>query len=165
MTPSTPLPEAELLQARLKATNQLNSGAAWFYWVAGLSLINSLILLAGSDWSFLIGLGITQVIDALASALAEEIAPTSGLIIKVVAFALDLVVAGVFVLFGWLARKRLMWGFIVGMILYALDGLIFVLVSSWLSVGFHIFALVGMYSGLKALFTLRRLPPLPAAGS
>jgi len=141
--------------------NQLKGGASWFYWIAGLSLINSLILLAGSDWNFLIGLGLTQVFDAIAKILSAEMNSTAGLIIKAIAFLLDLGVAGLFVLFGWLAKKRYAWAFIVGMILYALDGLIFVLVGSWLSVGFHAFALFGLYGGLKAIYMLRRLPQLP----
>src|SRR6266536_3387123 len=93
--------------------------------------------------------------------LSADMSSTASLVIKAIAFVLDLGVAGLFVLFGWLAKKRYAWGFIVGMILYALDGLIFVLVGSWLSVGFHAFALVGLYGGLKAIYTLRRLPELP----
>src|SRR6266498_4474820 len=165
MTPSSPtsttLPETAILQSHFKAVNQLKGGASWFYWIAGLSLINSLILLAGSDWNFLIGLGLTQVFDAIAKILSAEMNSTAGLIIKAIAFLLDLGVAGLFVLFGWLAKKRYAWAFIVGMILYALDGLIFVLVGSWLSVGFHAFALFGLYGGLKAIYMLRRLPQLP----
>lgn len=138
---STPLPEITVLQSRLKATNQLKGGASWFYWIAGLSLINSLIVLAGSEWNFLIGLGLTQVIDAIAKILSTGISGTAGLIITALAFILDLGVAGLFVLFGWLAKKHYAWPFIVGMILYALDGVIFVLVQSWPSVGFHAFAL------------------------
>jgi hypothetical protein len=37
----------------------------------------------------------------------------------------DVVVAGVFVLFGVFATKKHLWAFIVGMILYALDGMFF----------------------------------------
>ena len=165
MTPSTPtsspLPETVILQSHFKAVNQLKGGASWFYWIAGLSLINSLIILAGSDWNFLIGLGLTQVIDVFARVLSADMSATAGLIIKGIAFVLDLGVAGLCVLLGWLAKKRYAWSFIVGMILYALDGLIFVLVASWPSVGFHVFALVGLYGGLKALYSLRRLPELP----
>src|SRR5512138_3090367 len=58
---SLPAPPAELmaLDARIK------SGAAWFYWIAGLSLINSVAALSGSKWGFILGLGITQVFDAI----------------------------------------------------------------------------------------------------
>ncbi len=36
------------------------SAANWFYWLAGLSLITSLITLAGGGWGFIFSLGITQ---------------------------------------------------------------------------------------------------------
>ena len=46
----------------------LKSGASWFYWIAGLSLINSFIALSGSDYGFILGLGITRIIDAFGMA-------------------------------------------------------------------------------------------------
>jgi len=50
---------------RSKLENQVRSGASWFFWIAGLSVINAVILLAGGSWNFLIGLGITQFVSAL----------------------------------------------------------------------------------------------------
>ena len=37
------------------------SGANWFFWIAGLSLVNSLIILFSGEWSFIVGLGATQI--------------------------------------------------------------------------------------------------------
>ena len=45
------------------------SGAQWFFWVAALSVVNTLIGLSDSDWSFIIGLGITQMIDGVVAVL------------------------------------------------------------------------------------------------
>ena len=47
------------------------------------------------------------------------------------------------------------------MLLYALDGLIFLWVQDWLSLGFHAFVLYGLYRGLDAG---RRLEKLKAEG-
>jgi len=44
----------------------MQSGARWFYWIAGLSMINSIAAMSNSSWSFLAGLGITQFIPGLA---------------------------------------------------------------------------------------------------
>lgn len=157
-------PQIAADQSRLKAISQLKNGASWFFWIAGLSLVNSAIILSGSDWNFLVGLGATQVIDVLARVLRGQSSSTIGSIITIIAVGLDLGLAGLFGLFGWLARKGSSWPFIVGMILYALDGLIFVFVKSWPSVGFHVFALFGLYGGLKAISALRTLAPsAPAA--
>ena len=41
--------------------------------------------------------------------------------------------------------------------LYALDALVFALISAWLAVGFHAFALWGLWRGLQATNALVRL--------
>jgi hypothetical protein len=124
----------------LELESRLNSGAGWFYWIAGLSLLNSIIMLSGSDWYFVIGLGITQVIDAVIG---------SG-----TALIFDMIVVSLLVVFGTLAKNRNNWIFIVGMILYGLDGILVLVFSDYLSFGFHIFALFGIYGGLKASIKL-----------
>lgn len=139
--------EKKIILEKLKIEKQFQSGADWFFWIAGLSLINSVILLAGSEWGFIIGLGITRIIDIIGLSIAEEV----GIAGKIIALIFDIIAAGVFVLFGVFARKRYKWAFITGMILYALDGLIFLLVQDLLSIGFHVFALFCIFSGFKAL--------------
>lgn len=47
------------------------------------------------------------------------------MIVRGVAFAIDVVIAGVVVLFGWLARKGHTWAFGTGIVLYGLDALLF----------------------------------------
>lgn len=132
------------------------SGANWFYWIAGLSVVNTVIQMMGSDRSFIVGLGITQVVDAIAKGVAEGAGGGSiGTVLRVLGLGLDVVVVGVFVLFGWQAGKKHGWAFVVGMVLYGLDGLLFLLLQDWLSAGFHAFALFGLWSGFSALRKLR----------
>lgn len=135
-TPATPATEA-----------QMKSGASWFYWIAGLSLINTVSAFSGSDWRFIIGLGITQVFDAI----GQEIQGVG----RMIALFLDLVAAGVFILFGVLAHKRHTWAFVTGMVLFALDGGIFLLTQDWIGVGFHIFVLYCLFRGFKACRELK----------
>jgi hypothetical protein len=47
-------------------------------------------------------------------------------------------------------------------VLYALDGLLFLLVQDWLSLAFHAFALFCIFGGHSALKRLRQLQPEPA---
>ena len=131
------------------ATNlaQLKSGASWFYWIAALSLINSVVAFTGSEWRFILGLGITQIFDEI----GQEIANAG----KIVALVLDLFVAGVFVLFGVFANKALLWAFISGMVLFALDGLIFLLAQEWIGVAFHVFVLYCLFRGAQACRRLK----------
>lgn len=127
---------------------QIKRGANWFYWIAALSLINSIIAFTGSDWGFILGLGVTQLLDVIGASTAGAT--------KIVIIGLNFLVLGLFVLFGIFANKKHIWAFIVGMILYGLDGGIYIFSESWLSVGFHAFALFGMFGGLKGCFELRK---------
>lgn len=145
--------ERESIEKKLKVEKQLQSGADWFFWIAGLSLINSIILFTGSEWGFIVGLGITRIIDSIGLVIAEE----AGVAGKIIAFVFDIIAAGVFVLFGVFARKRYKWAFVVGMVLYALDGLIFLLVGDFLSIAFHVFALFCIYGGFKAIKKLSEI--------
>jgi hypothetical protein len=145
------------IEEKLKLENRIKNGASWFFWIAALSLVNSIILTVGGQWNFLIGLGITQVIDGIASGVAAEAGVEAATIIKILAFTADIVIAGVFVVFGILAMKRYKISFIIGMILYALDGLIFLMVPDLLSLGFHLFALFGLYTGLQAYNKLKEM--------
>jgi len=122
---------------------QLKGGGSWFYWIAGLSLVNSVLALSGSGTRFILGLGITQIFDELAQGMGSGAGRAVGVV-------LDLLAAAVFVFFGVFANKRHTWSFIVGMALYALDGLIYVIAQEWLGVGFHAFVLFCLFRGFKA---------------
>ena len=122
------------------------SGARWFFWVAGLSIVNSIIIMNEGNWAFLAGLAVTEVISGLALGLSTEL----GTSVTIIAFVLDVFVAGIFALFGWFAQKGETWAFVVGLILYVLDGLIFVVFQEWLSVAFHAFVVYCLIRGLRA---------------
>ncbi|MBC8096773.1 MAG: DUF4339 domain-containing protein [Akkermansiaceae bacterium] len=123
------------------ATAQMKSGASWFYWIAGLSLVNSIAAFSGSDWRFIVGLGITQIFDALAGEFGG-----AG---RVIVLLLDLLAAGTFILLGVFAHKRKTWAFIVGMILFGLDTVFFLIIQEWIGVAFHVFVLYCLFRGFK----------------
>ena len=94
---------------------------------------------SGTDRSFVVGLGFTLLADAIFKDLF------------VVALAIDVVALSTFAGFGWLARKGHLWAFVTGIALYGLDGVIYVFLQDWMSVGFHVFALFYMVRGALAL--------------
>jgi len=155
------------LDERSRLEERCRSGARWFYWIAALSLVTSLISLSGSQWGFILSLGVTQVIDALAAGLTEGVGNAA----RAVALVLDLSIVGAFALAGYFSERRHTGVFAAGMLLYALDSLLFVYVGDWLGVGFHAFALYCMFVGLRACLKLnaaapgvaRPAPPLPLA--
>ena len=109
-----------------------------------MSVVNSLIAAFGSDIRFIFGLGITSVVDAMVAAI--EIGAAG----KVVGLVVSILLAGLFAIFGFLAKKRLHWAFLLGMGIYLLDGLLLLLVESYLSAAFHAYVLFRLYQGLSA---------------
>src|ERR1051325_166486 len=132
--------------SRRQDEDRARSGARWFYWIAALSLITSVIALAGGRWGFFSSLGVTQLLDAVANGLAAR----WGGSVKVVAFVFDLLAAGLFALIGYFAERFHTWVFVAGMSLYLLDALVFVLVGHWLGLAFHAYVLYSIFTGYKA---------------
>jgi hypothetical protein len=133
----------------LKWMQQFNSSTSWFFWIAGLSVINSLISVFGGGVRLIVGLGITSVADALSS--------ESGATVKVLSFVFTLLMAGLIAILGVLARKFFHWAFIVGMVVYALDGLLLLIAPDYLGLGFHAFVLFLLSKGVPASKKLSEL--------
>ena len=152
-TPETTL--TNLAAQRVQAENIVKGGASWFLWVAGLSMLNSVLSLTGSGIRFIFGLGIAQVVDALAHRAGATGA------------ALDLFingfVAGVFVLFWNFARKGEKWAFITGIMFYGLDALLMLLFKDFLGLAFHGYVIFRIVSSMKSLSTLEQLREATAA--
>ena len=144
------------IQKRLQLDNQVRGGVGWFFWIAGLSLINSAAYLLGKNFVFFLGLGITQLIDGFMSIFANELG-SSGNILRFIGFAIDVLIASIFVAFGVLGRKQYKLPVIIGMILYSIDAVIMLIFQDYLSVGLHVFALFGIWIGLKSMSDLAAL--------
>jgi hypothetical protein len=128
--------------SKMVAAARARSGGQWFYWIAGLSLINSVIVISGGSLHFIVGLGITSVVGAAAKRVGSV-----GTVLDVV---INAFVAGVFVLFGMFAAKARKWAFVLGMVLYAADGMLLLRVKDFYSAAFHAYALWAIYRGYSA---------------
>jgi hypothetical protein len=129
---------------------KIKNGGSWFYWIAVLSLINSIVILSGANWGFVLGLSLTQVIDY---GVREFVAKEFGFIAKAVAFVIDLAAAGLFITFGIYARRNHAWAFIAGIVIYGFDTIVTLLTvftGNWLGIIWHGWALFGLFVGLKA---------------
>lgn len=115
------------------------SAARWFWWIAGLSLVNTVLLHNGSQTQFVVGLGATMIADLVFAA------------IKPLAFVLDAMAVGFFVLMGWLALRGHFWAFIVGAAVYVAAALIYLKFGDLMPFGFHLFALFFIVRGAFAL--------------
>lgn len=145
-------PAAHAASARLRLEAQFRNGANWFFWIAGMSLVNSLVGLFGGQWGFVIGLGVTQVIDAVLTSGDGHVGS------RLIGPLLTAAVAGVFLACGHFARQGKRSFFIAGIVLYVLDSLIFVVVRDLLAIAFHAFALYCLVKGMRAKDQLDSLP-------
>ncbi len=117
--------------------------------VAAFSVINSVLVLSNANLHFIVGLGVTQIADGVGKNTGSAGA-TAGVVVS-------LFMAGIFALFWKFARQEQQWAFITGMVIYALDGLIFLGLGIFLDFAFHLYALYCMFLGLKALMQLQKL--------
>lgn len=122
----------------------VQSAARWFWWIAGLSLVNTVLFYSGSDVNFVLGLGMTTLANLLFSAQLP------------LALALTTLTIGFYVLVGWQAVQGRLWAFYIGLVVYAADALIYVAVDDWMSVAFHGVAIFYIARGVMRARELSR---------
>jgi len=137
------------------------SGANWFYWIAALSLVNTVIFFLGVERTFIIGLALTQIVDGVFAEVAKE----AGGAAYAIGFIFNAFVIGGVALFGLLANRRKTWAFALGMVLYALDGAVFLLIEEWGGLAFHVFVLYCLAVGWSAAVKCNRNPAPASAMS
>lgn len=159
----------------IQSMSIVKNGANWFYWIAALSLINTVILMSGGSVSFLFGLGTTQIIDTFLVSLfhaisnpdaVQEVSSASPeadqtfiieaikmtpIAFKAIIIGIDLIIVGIFALFGFFANKFHKWAFLWGLILFALDTVLFFFIGDFLGLIIHAFALFSIFRAFKTL--------------
>ena len=142
-TAQSPHLQPDLAQAARQVAQQealqgkVNAGASWFYWVAGLSLINLFAAALGTQWAFIFALNSAHILSAVAQQMP---------LLYLASFAL----IGLMAACGYFARRPSRIAFMLGMALYALDGLLLIYGKSWLNLIFHGYALYSLWNGLQA---------------
>ena len=126
----------------------MRRGAGWFLTIAILSGVNALLQIFDAKIRFIFGLGITQVVDAIARGMER------GTMVVIV-------VDGLFILMLVLCSRWAKTGsqgaFLGGMIAYALDGVLLLYFSMWLDAAVHAYALWMIWQGYSASRELAQL--------
>lgn len=127
-------------------TSVLHS-ADWFFWLAILSVINSLIVYFYNIPNTPMALGITQWIDGTQSGIKSSL--TEGWLV------IDLLIAAALAGFGLLARRGSDIAFVVGIFVYLIDAFLTIGVRDFFGFGVHLVALFFLFKGLLASRHLR----------
>jgi hypothetical protein len=136
----------------------VKSGAGWFLTISILSGINSILQILDMGIRFIFGLGVTQVVDAIAHGRGSEALVPMAL--------LDGLFLGMLLLCWHFAKSGSRGAFLLGLIAYALDGVLLLLFRDWLSAGFHAYALFRIGQGYMAARQLARMAQhAPATGT
>jgi len=121
--------------------------ADWFFWLAILSVINSLLVYNYQIPNTPLALGLTQWIDGTSTAFNPTMT-TSALIT-------NLIIAAVMALFGYMARRGSDLAFVIGIFLYVIDAMLSIGVRDFFGFGVHLIALFFLVKGLLASRHLR----------
>lgn len=148
-SPSIGNSEIEEIKRGLESNRRFRGGVNWFFWISGLSIVNTISFFLGWDRAFVIGLGITQVIDGIVFEIAREMGSGSQIVLAI-GFILDFFLTGIFIACGILGRKFKRWAIITGMVFYALDAVMVFLLEAYMEGAFHLFALFWIWMGLRA---------------
>jgi len=122
----------------------VRSAARWFWWIAGLSLVNVVMFYSGSNTSFVIGLAMTMLASVV---FAGNLPAAIGLAGVTIAF---------YLVVGFYAQQRMLWAFYLGLAVYVLDGLIYAYFQDWMSVAFHALAAFFIFKGIVRVRELAR---------
>ena len=121
--------------------------ANWFYWIAGLSLVNLGAIAMGANFRFIIGLGFSELLGGMAQEMSASSGTNGPMLVACAGGAL---LAAFFGACGWFARRPSVVAFIVGMVVFGLDTGIFIMAKDWLGVAFHAYALYCLWRGVTA---------------
>jgi hypothetical protein len=154
--------------AKYNLERQLKSSAGWFYWIAALSMINWIASIFNIGYSFVVGLGATQLVDGIAQTMITDLGSEYATVLTVISFIAILAIVGMYALFGYFGNKRANWAFIIGIAFYILDAGLFVWVQDWMPLIFHGLALFYLFRGpgiIKKLLTLEESQPVTIISS
>lgn len=130
----------------------VKSAASWLYFIAGLSLINTIVSALGIGFRFAVGLGVTSMLDSI---MHEASKGGAGKFAAAICLPITIGLLVMYAALGYFAGKGMRWAFITAVVLYSLDTLLVVaslFMGDMLIIGlvFHIWALVRIFGGIGA---------------
>jgi len=117
-------------------------GADWFFWIAILSVINSLVVYFYQTPNTPVALGLTQWLDGTNAGINSAMTPGW--------LTTNILIAAVLAMFGLLARRGNDLAFVVGIFLYIVDAMLIIGMKDFFGFGVHLIGLFFLCKGLLA---------------
>lgn len=130
----------------------ISGGASWFLLIGIISMLNIIFFATKQDVQFILGLGINYIILGVADGIKQSL----GLNLFPIAYVLTFLISTVFLFIWKNSKSESKTVYLIGLILYGLDSLIFVFSKEWWNLGFHIFAFLLLANGYNALIAKKR---------
>ena len=148
--PGVQTPQNDALQRKKRAELELSArnGSNYFFWIAFFSIFNQIMDTLSAQRRFVFGLGAPQYLER--SLAGPNPAMIWGIII---------VLAGIFVLFGILARRGNIPVYTIGILFYLVDMALSILAGDLVGAVVHVVFTVLLAMGLIATRKLKSLPP------
>ena len=143
-------------------------GANWLFWIAGLSVINSVVSVINVNGmpNYVLGLATGNLVGGMAIGIAQTLGIVDwGIGVRLIFQSFNVLFAGLFVVMGILATKQYRWIVIVGLALYGLDTVTYMVYGDLLGIAIHGVGLWGLWQGTQALIKLRDLEGRSASPS
>lgn len=129
---------------------QRNKGASWFYWIVGLTIINTIIMQSGMDWSFSLGATVTL----FANVIAQTVDTSSA---RMLALLFDVLVIAFYAMCGVMGSRGATWAFVLGLIAFTIDSLFALIGFQIIGILIHGYALFCIFNGMMACMNLNRV--------
>lgn len=158
-------PTAMLIQSLQKDKDAINkpklaqqkalfsSGTFWFLWIALLTVMNLGLLIFNRNLHSVNGFGLASytILDGIGGVIniTERNLVSLGIFLNLLMF-------GIFVWVWLKSRKRHQKAYLAGLIIYTTDTFIHLFAKEWFNVTLHIFALLILFTGYKALLNSKK---------
>jgi hypothetical protein len=139
---------------KLKFITRIASGLSWFNWLAGLSMVNALLLCFKADLSMIFGLSITDLLYGLTVHFqgGRDLGlPGYGVVLGGTA-----VLSMIFFILGRVAGSGRLWPLYVACVFYLLDGGVSFLCQSWLALACHAWIMFRFVDAITAHYGLAK---------
>lgn len=139
----------DISDEQTKQSKLISGGTSWFLLIGIISALNIIAVIFRQNVNFVSGLGINYVILGIMDGLNRAL----GIDLMTLGYVLSFLVCGLFILIWRKSKQQNKNYYLTGLIIYGIDTLFFLYPIQWYSLGFHVLALFGLYSGYKALLT------------